>query len=127
MPKIIRLPTTAGNTKLINQTLKVVRLIPKLFELKIPINFILSSFFIPTSVKRAIVGMAAITKNMTLIPNQHSTTETSTPKNLKSKKYCKLKTTNLSTDIDKNRTNKVAFTCSTASTAQANLLVLAIY
>ena len=75
----------AGITKLINQTLMDVKLMPKWLVLKIPISFILNSFLIPRSVNSAIVGIIAITKNMTPTPNQVCQMFTSTPKSMNNK------------------------------------------
>lgn len=68
--KINRLPINAGITKLISQTEMDVKLIPKWLVLKIPTNFILSSFLRPRSVNNAMVGITAITKNITPIPSK---------------------------------------------------------
>ncbi len=80
----------------------------------------LNSFFNPKSVNTAIVGIMAITKNITLIPSQLSTTETSTLYNLNSKKYCMLNIANLIKDKDKNRISNVGLRFSIASIAQEN-------
>ena len=66
MPKINKLPINAGITRLMIQMARDVARMPVKFVLKRATNSILAFQRIPNSVRRAILGITASTRNTTL-------------------------------------------------------------
>lgn len=87
MPKINKLPISAGITKLIIHIASDVANMPVIFVLKSANNSILAFHRIPNSVNNAMLGIIANIRKTTLIDQKVCHQFTSTLKTLKNKKY----------------------------------------